>query len=342
MRKTIIYIAILGILGFGVWYFLFKDNNIFGEKEAGFTIVDTSDVYKIFLADQSGHTISLRRGNNGWLVNDTYKASKRMTDNLLSTFHEQFAAYPVPENAHNHVIKSLAGSAVKAQVFNKNGKMISTFYVGGQATNNTGTYMLMEGARRPYVVQLPAYTGYLTPRYSVNLKEWRDRTAINIAPESLRSVEIKYLTESEYLNSFSMTRSTDGTFTVQLHPELSIRGEQNKKRMSAYSGFFQQVGFEGFLAGVTGLDSIIASATKRCEISVEDMNGQDTKIDVYWMPVNKRSKNLATSSPGTPDEYDADRFYGVINDYKDTVILQSQTFDKILRKGYEFYEDDQE
>lgn len=340
MRKTLVYIVLLGIFGFGVWYFLFKDSNIFGEKEAGFNIPDTSSVYKIFLANKKGDTISLKRTSTGWTVNDKYKASVRRTNLLLETFKEQIAAYPVPENAHNNIIKSLAANAIKAEVYNKEGKAISVFYVGGQATNNTGTYMLMEGAKRPYVVQLPVYNGYVTPRYEVQLKGWRDRTAIDLTPEQIQSVDVNYPAENEYLNSFTMVRGSDGSFTVNMHPELKMTGVLNKKRVDAFAGFFQQVGFEGYLEGTTNLDEIIATADKRCEINITDALGEQHHIDIYWRPINKRSKNLATTSPGTPDEYDADRFYGVINNYKDTVVLQSSTFDKILRKGYEFYEED--
>jgi len=342
MRKTIVYIAILGIFGLGVWYFLFKDNNIFGEQEAGFTIADTSAVYKIFLANRKGDTISLQRTDNGWMVNGKYKASRRMTNTLLETFREQFAAYPVTENAHNNVIKMLSGRAVKTEVYDKRGKLLKTFYVGGQATNNTGTYMLMEGAKRPYVVQLPVYNGYVTPRYSTDIKDWRDRTAIDMTADQIQSVEIKYNSENEYLNSFTMSRVDDGSFTVSLHPELNISGELNKRRVSTFARFFQQVGYEGNLSGVTDLDSIIANTEKRCEIIIKGTDGSIQNIDVYWMPVSKRSKNLATSSPGTPDQYDADRFYGIINNYKDTVVLQSNTFDKIFRRGFEFYEADEQ
>lgn len=340
MRKTIVYILVLGILAFGVWYFLFKDANIFGEDEAGFNISNTTAIHKIFLANQRGDTISLQKTGDGWMVNGRYPASKRMTETLLQTFKEQFAAYPVPENAHNSVIKSLSGQAIKVEVYDKDGKPVKVFYVGGQVNGNKGTYMLIDGAERPYVVQLPVFEGYVTPRYSTELKDWRDRTVVDLAPEQLASVEIKYLSEDEYLNSFTMVRKDDGSFTVNAHPELKISGELNKRRVAVFAGFFQKVGCEGFLNGIQGLDSIIANAKKRCEITIIDKKGNNRHIDLYWMPTGKRSKNLATSSEGIPDEYDADRFYGVINNNKDTVILQNYTFDKMFRKGYEFYAED--
>lgn len=342
MGKTVLYIAVLGIFGFGVWYFLFNDKSVFEDEEAGFTISDTSRIHKIFLASKKGDTISLKRTPEGWMVNDKYMASRRMTQTLLATMHYQFAAYPVPEVAHNNVIRALAGSGIKTEVFDKDGDIIRTFYVGGQATGGQGTYMLVEGAERPYIVQLPINLAYLTPRYSTDLAMWRDRTAIDLKAEELKRVAVNYAASDEYLNSFTMVREDNGELTVETHPELNLPGEPNKRRVKAFAGYFEKVGFEGYLNGVTRLDSIIANTDKRVDIDITTMSGETQHIDIYWMPVNKRSKNLSTPDPEIPDEYDPDRFYGVMNNFKDTVILQRYTFDRFFRKGYEFYEKDAE
>ena len=63
-------------------------------------------------------------------------------------------------------------------------------------------------------------------------------------------------------------------------------------------------------------------------------------MDVYWVPINKRSKNLDVSDPDVPDDYDADRLYAVINNNKDTVMIQQLVFRPIFRKLFEFYQSD--
>lgn len=337
MRKTIVYILILGILGVGVWFFLFRDNSTFGEEEAGFTISNTSDIGSIFLANPKGDTVALRRNGEEWILNGRYPSSVRMMETLLETFSQQYAAYPVPEAAHNNVIKTLAGQGIKVEVYNKKGKVMKVFYVGGQAGDKKGTYMLMEGATRPYVVELPAYEGYVTPRYSTDYIEWRNRTVVDIPASRLASVSVKYAEEGEYLNSFTLQKKDKGAFDIQLHPELKVSTPLNERRVKTYAGFFEKVGCEGFLEGVTRLDSIIASVPKYCDIQVRGENGKGNDIAIYKMRVNKRSKNVTSE---VIPEFDADRYYGIINNNKDTVILQSATFDKMFRKGYEFYQAD--
>ena len=340
MGKTVVYILILGLLGFGVWYFLFKDDGVFEDSEAGFTIRDTASIHKIFLANAQGDTVSLTRDGHRWMVNGAYPASRTMIHTLLQTFTQQFAAYPVQQAAHNNVIKAMAGTAVKTEVFTKSGRLMRTFYVGGQVTGNKGTYMLIEGADRPYVVQMPLYTGYLTPRYSTNLKEWRGRTVVDLEPEQLDKVEVKYVSEDEYLNSFALVRKNETAFTIQLHPELKMPGEPNPGRVKSYASYFKGLGCEGYLNGTTKLDSIITSVPKRCEIHVTGRDGYSQRIDIYRMYIGRRSKNQSLDSTVVPDVYDADRLYGIINQGKDTVILQSYTVDKLMRRGYEFYGED--
>lgn len=340
MRKTLLYIIALAILGFGVWYFLFQDRDLFGADEAGFNVKNTDAIEQIYMANRKGDNVLLQKTDDGWTVNNKYKARQGMMNILLETIRYQEASYPVPENAHNNVITSLSTNAIKVELYGKDKKEIRTFYVGGQVHNNAGTYMMVEGAKKPYVVQLPVFQGYVTPRYNVYEDDWRSRNIVALTKEELERFTINY-PEGEELNDFTLLKKDDGTFTVDVHEGLSSGKELNQRRVKTFVGFFENINCEGFLNGTLHMDSIIANADKKCAM---DITGENTKqhIDVYWMPVNKRSKNITTPDPDVPDDYDADRYYAVFNQYKDTAIIQRLTFDKLFRKGYEFYEEDEQ
>jgi hypothetical protein len=338
MKKTYLYILLLLILGFGVYYFLFKEHDAFDGDEAGFTIADTASIGKIFMADKKGNTLLLERKTEGWVVNNKYPSLEAPINGLLSTLHSQVAQFPVPQQAYNNVITILAGNSVKIELYDRAGDKIKAFYVGGQANDNTGSYMLMEGATTPYVVNIPGFTGYITPRYSTDIADWRDRMVFNAAPAHIKSVTVRY--DNEPLNSFEFLSSTDGKFSVN-GDSMLIRGQQiNARRVEVYSKFFQKVYCEGYINGVYKLDSLIKNADKYCSIDVVSKDGKQQRADVYWMAMNKRSKNMLTPMPGVDSKYDADRFYAVINGGKDTVIIQRMTFDKIFRKAWEFYTPD--
>lgn len=338
MLRTVTYILVLGVLGFGVWFFLFKDKDLFTVDEAGFQVKNTDIIDKIYLVDKKGKSIQLKRDGSEWSLNDSFKALSGMVNTLLYTLEHQEAAYPVPEQSHNSVIKVLSGTSTKVELYDADNKSIRKFYVGGQASNNMGTYMLIEGADRPYVVQIPVFKGYLTSRYSTELLDWRNRTLVSVPQENLKSVTVNYTSEDTKLNSFTVIKNKSGKIDVSLPAELTINKELNKERVEDYTTFFEKLNCEGYLVGVTDMDSTIATTEKRCNILITTTDGKQQSLDIYWMPINKRSKNLTTHDPETPDIYDSDRFYAVTNNYRDTAIIQRHTFDKVFRKGFEFYE----
>jgi len=335
MKKTIFYLLILAILGAGVYFFVFADKDAYDRKEANFTIKDTAEVGRIFLVRTNGESIKLVRTDSGWILNDHYKARSGTLDGLLGVMKLQQAQYPVPEGSHNGVVKGLSGNSVKVEVYNRDGDRITTFYVGGPAYNLSGTYMLQEGATRPYVVQIPNFHGFLTPAYSTDFAEWRDRTVINLQADQVRTFSIKYAEDSQ--SSFTIINDAQ-TPKVTVGLATASADTLNVRRAKSYLNFFTDIYCEGYLNGTEKIDSIIASVPKFCTMDITAANGWKQHIDIYKMPLNKRSKNLATANEG---DYDIDRFYGVINNYKDTVLLQAFSFDKFFRRGAEFFEEDQ-
>jgi len=339
MRKTLLYGVILVLLSFGVYYFLFTGNsNPFSQSEAGFTIKDTASVGRIFLADNDGESILLDRTDSGWILNKQYKALRGSVNLLLTTFVQQAALYPVTKNAYENVVKELSTDGVKVEVYGKDGKKISVFYVGGSAVNNSGTNMMMENAHTPYVVQVQNFVGYLTPRYSTKLRDWRDRTVFNITADEIKNISVQY--SGKPLNSFVLTKM-DSNYTVTGDPQItkSLSGF-NKRRAAVYVKYFTNVNSEGYLNGLAGMDTTIRTAPLQSTIDVEGIHGQHQHVDIYWMALNRRSKNRTVSDPDVPDDYDADRLYAVINNNKDTVMIQQFVFKKIFRKAFEFYQTD--
>lgn len=343
MRKTILYFLILAILGTGVWYMLFKnkDNNVFGANEAGFTVVDTGNIGKIYMVRNDGTGITLERktDGNGWKVNQKYDALKSTINSLLTTLAKQIADYPVPEAEHNMVVKAIAGNSVKTEIYDRNGKKIRVFYVGDESHNFMGTYMLMEGAKRPYVINIPGFEGVLTPRYTTNIKDWQDRTVFDYTADQIKSISIKY--DQNPLNSFVMQQAADGKVTVTLDSSLTNLKNMNQERASQYLTFFKNINVVGYVNGSFGMDSIIRSVPRRCVIDVVAKDGTSKHVEVYWHILDRRSKNLMTPMQNHPNDYDSDRFYAIMNGGKDTAVIQRFVFDKIFRNGYEFYQQNQ-
>ncbi len=339
MAKTLIYFVILAILGTSIYFFIFKkEDNPYGAKEAGFTIKDTASVYKIFIATNDNESITAERKDGVWMLNGTMRALPSMVDLILLTVHNQEPLYPVTKNAYEEAVKNMAAEGIKVELYDKNNKKITVFYVGGVSANGGGTNMLIEGAKMPYVVQTPGFSGSLRPRFSTKISDWRDRTVFNVPASDLKSVSVQYADKP--INSFVFTKSQD-SYTVTGDPAVTIGvGPLNNGRAKVYGTYFTNINCEGYLNGFAGMDTVIKNATKMSTIEVETIKGEKQHADIYWMPINKRSKNKLRPNEDVPDEYDADRMYAVINGGKDTALIQTLTFFKVLRKSYEFFQKD--
>jgi hypothetical protein len=341
MRKTLVYLAILAVLGFSIYYFLFnKNESPFNAADTSFTIKDTASIGKIFLADNSGDAVTLERTDSGWMVNRQYRVLKSTLELLLNTLARQQALYPVPQSAYNNTIKDLSTEAIKTEIYNRDGKNMAIFYVGGTALNNAGTNMLMEGAKTPYVVHIPGFVGYLTPRFSPQLKDWRDRTIFDVPANEIKHVSVQYVDNPT--NSFEISKDERDSVVFTADKGITSSHNLNRRRADLYLTAFSNVHCEGYLNGLPDMDTTLKTAAKHSTIEVMGKHGQHQHVDIYWMAINKRSKNLSTHNQDIPDDYDADRLYAVINNYKDTVMIQQFVFRKIFHKAYEFYQEDEQ
>lgn len=338
MRKTLVYFAVLAIMGFGVYWFFFRNSdNLYQSKDADFGFRDTAALGKIFLAETDGESILLERGkDNSWTVNKQFPAMRIQILNILTCLNKQTALVPVPERDYERVIKLLAGLGVKVELYNRDGEKVRCFYVAGQGPNYHGSYMLMEGSQQPYLVEIRGFEGYLTPRYSTDLADWRSRVIFDAADHEIKSFSLTY--PDERLNSFSIDNSTTPA-RLRLDPELSESMKDiHQGRVNIFLTLFKNINAEGFLNGAEHLDSVIAHSKLRAHMNLALKSGAEKQLDFYWIDEKDPFDNLhdQTSTDPANRPTDVERMYMVDLLAKDTILVQRLTFEKFFRKAYEF------
>lgn len=337
MSKTILYLVILLILGFGVWFFLFSDKSgqLFRSADSAFTIRDTGAIGKLFLSENgSGKGVLVQRTEKGWLVNGKYPVLESRLRNLFNTFREQQPLHVAPNDVREGIIRNIAGAGIKVEVYDRQGRLMRAFYVGGELPNFSGTAMLMEGSERPYVVNIPGFEGYLTPRYTPALRYWRDRLVFGIAPDQITSISIH--NTQEPLNSFTLTQE-NGKLQVKLDPSIHLETPLNQSRASSYLTLFSKVYSEGFLEDIPHLDSSVAAMPQLGSVDVQGRNGYHESALLYYFPLNERAAATNPNPESMDDRYSTDRFFAIINGGADTVTVPYSNFEKIFRRGYEFF-----
>ncbi|MDP4265821.1 MAG: DUF4340 domain-containing protein [Bacteroidota bacterium] len=337
-KITIIIAIILLII---TAFLLFNNKKGTLKKEVSdFAIEDTASITKIFMADKMNNQVTLKRLDGYWTVNDKYIARVDLMKILLKTMKQIEVQSPVAKAAHNTVISRLAANSVKVEIYQtkyiidfwgirliKHEKLSKVYYVGGATQNQQGTYMLLEGAKEPFITYLPSVMGFLTPRYAAKEIEWRERIIAKYRITDIRSIKLTYHNEPE--KSFEM--KYDGKNNISLFA-INDNNRQltnlNNHKLKNYISGFSKISLEAFLpdASTAEKDSI---KKEGCiyTLSIKDKSGKIMIVNMY----HKGAKQDETDLKGIPLKYDRDRMFAFINDDKDFIQIQYYEFDKILK-----------
>ena len=173
-RNTLILLALFIALGLGTWYAIGynqkakQGSNINPDMDFA---VNPDEVYKIFIADRTGRSATLERNGSKWMYNKEHVARQTAIDLLLETMKKIRVNYVPPAASEEHMVKSIASEGLKVEIYNKEGKAIKVYYIGGVTNDETGTYVIMDGAEHPYVAHIPTMVGSFRLHYRLEPDE---------------------------------------------------------------------------------------------------------------------------------------------------------------------------
>ena len=335
MKKNKNLFIILFLLSIFALFFIYSKNYSTLKKElSDFAVKDTGAITKIFLADRNGHKITLERKNKTeWQLNGKYETKPELIQLFLETVYKVEVKARVAKAAYNNVIKALAATGIKCEIYlNNNKEPDKIYYIGGQTENSEGTFMILENSSTPFVTEITGFLGYLTPRYSVDEDAWRNTMFIHCLPKEIKSLTLNYTNYPE--KSFTI-RSSNNTYIIeQQDSKKAIDGDV--VALENYLRLYQKVYFESWAREMTPLqiDSLNRSQPV-ITLQLVTQNGLIKDVSIYPMPINERSLTKEDSL-GNPLKYDLDRMYGYIRPEKELVTIQHYTFDKLLRQLSDF------
>ena len=204
-RIAILVTLILFITAGTLW--LTNSYSTLKRNASDFSVQDTASITKIFLADKNNNQVLLERNADGiWQVDGKYLAQQQKVQSFLKTLKDIRVRNPVPLSARDNVLTRMSAIAKKIEIYqvvpriNLFGKMqlfpheknVKTYYIGDVTQDNQGTFMLMEGADDPFIVNLPGFRGFVASRYTTNPDEWRDFTVFMMKLGDIRTVRVEF------------------------------------------------------------------------------------------------------------------------------------------------------
>jgi hypothetical protein len=339
MKKiTILILSLLILIGA---YIVYSGNNktTISNKEANFAIADTSLVTKIFLADKAGNTVTLKRKGNDWTVNDTFPANQDVIRYFLRNLSELKVKSPVPKAMHKGIFTSMASQAVKIEIYairyridlgnnfqyfpyeSKN----QVYYVGGPTPDNSGSYMLMEGASKPYIVHILGLHGYVSTLYTALTDKWRSHTIFNTKFQNIASVSVEFPDKPQ--DSYTVSQDDNHEFSIRSLSDNKTLPAYDTLKMYNFVTSFADLRFEAFRNELPEKDSIINNIKPLHIITLMDQNGQTFQVKTFPSPNLGKKESVE----GDPYTYDVDRMFALVNNEKDFVLIQYYVFDKIIK-----------
>lgn len=347
-NKTIFIVFILlALIALVLW--LTQSTTTFRRSLSDFALDDSSTVTKIFISDKNNNSVTISRISPGkWMVNNKYLAQIQSVDLLLKTMVNLEVQQPVASAAHDNIVKELAVNAVKVEIYQQvfrinlfgnirwfpHEKLTKVYYVGGATPSNQGSFMLMQDSSEPFIVSLPGFRGFVSPRYSPIEKYWRDYNVFRKTIPEISSVKVEIPSTPDY--SYEVKNNGNNKFAlISLKDNKEVVNYDTLKLLNFLSGF-RSLSYEALLNDMDKArkDSILKSQPFII-ITLTDTSGVKKTITTY----HKQGPDGQTDPRGTPLPYDLDRLYASVNDGKDFTIIQYFTFDKVLRPKPFFMKD---
>jgi len=332
---SVIVLAIIALI-----LLLTNSRSTFKRSYSDFAISDTSNVTRIFMADKNNNSLKLEKKSTGkWIVNDQFPAQKANVEMLLNTMLQLQVKETVPKPAHNTVIRDLAATAVKVEIYQlvyridfwgirwfPHEKKTKVYYVGGATQSNRGSYMLMENSSEPFVTYLPGLRGFVSPRFSPIEKYWRDYSIFRKSLLEIASVKMEFPGNPEFSYEIKLSPSHKLTF-LSLQDQAEITAFDTLKVMN-FLAAFRSVSFEALLNDMDKhMKDSVLSSTPFIIITLTDTNNVSQTIKTY----HKKGQIDALDYDQHPTPYDLDRLYALVNNGKDFTLIQYFVFDRILR-----------
>lgn len=345
-RKNLIIVCAVAVIGIVALVVALN-----GRKKATFkqnyNIEDVSAVTRIYLADKQDNEVLLTRsGDSTWMVDNRYPANQPMIDLLLETLNTMRIRQQVNRNAIPNVIKDISARAIKVEVYARRSlvnifglklftreRRIATYYVGRETQDMMATYMFREGDKVPYVIHIPGFRGFLTPRFVTEPLKWRSHNIVDLDVNAIARIQLEIPAMPE--ENFAVVNNGAG---FDLETVNGLASTFDTARVAQMLSSFTWLNFDEFAQIVPGSNDSSLCGAPRTILTVTDTAGNTTELRTYIKYINPADSGTMPDS-AMYHTFDLDRLYAIINS-TDTVLIQYFVFDKILQPASYFLSGD--
>ncbi|MCQ2297754.1 MAG: DUF4340 domain-containing protein [Bacteroidales bacterium] len=319
--------------------------------EQNYHIEDISTITKIFMADKQNNSVLLTKGSDTndtvWMIDNQYEANQSMVQLLLETLHDMRIRSQVNKSAVPNAIKNISANHVKCEVYQRKPlinwfggalqlfwreKLTATYFVGHETQDNMGNYIFREGDDVPYIVHIPGFRGFISPRFVTDANLLRSHRIVNLNVKQIQSVALNITNSPE--ESFLIERAGD-MFSLKIGNNPNYVTAFDTARVAQMLLSFSNLNFDEFAKNVPQAELDTTFSRKPVTIlTITDTAGTSYKVATYQKYINPEDASKL-GSKDLSEVFDLNRMYAILNE-KDTVLIQYFSFDNILQPASYF------
>ena len=348
-KRNIILLTCAAVLAIGcVLLVLWKTKVIFNKSDIQvdlFAVKDTSTVTRVFLADMHENTVLLTKTEEGWRLSDTVPVIAGKIESLLSTMQNLRVQQPASKNSIENINRMMATGAIKVEVYEnaplftlfKKGFFVKerrtlTYYMGPATQSNTSNYAILEGREdMPFIVYIPGFRGFVTPRYSPFAEDW---VSHKLFDTKLTRIQEVVVTDYDHPEESFRIEKAGARFFHLFNSQNQRVAQYDTNKVINYLSDFRSRNYETIASEIEPdkRDSIIRNSLFKT-IKLTDVNGKSDELSFYRMD----SELDYFDENGNHIEdieflYNRDRCYAILTGNKKQLYrVQYYQFDRLLQ-----------
>ncbi|MDO8367689.1 MAG: DUF4340 domain-containing protein [Saprospiraceae bacterium] len=327
MNRTLLLVALFLVLGGAVWYALSNKKKQAGSHvswDMDFAVTSTDNIGKIFIADRKGGTTTLEQKGKQWIYNGKYPARPSAIETLLETISKVNVLNIPPNGAVPGMVKEMAAMGIKVEIYDREGKSLKTYYIGGVTNDERGTVLMMDGSEQPYVAHIPGFIGQFRMRFIMGDDNWRDKAIFREKPEEIQAVSVEYPQRKN--ESFKLEKTGEAAYDIKPYygTTTPMTSPRRKGVAEAYLVQFESLVAEAFETANPLRDSVKALVPFAI-LTMKKTDGAEKKVRFWPVEVEMTREGASYVS----------RYFTDVND-EDFMLTQDRVFGSLFR-GYGFF-----
>jgi hypothetical protein len=319
IKKQLPLIAILLVLLVVVAYFVSKNKNTtYSKNESSFAVTDTALITKIVLCNDSD-TLVLTKHAEHWRFNNGFSARNKAIIPLIEAVAKINVKSAVSKDDNKKVIEGFQKNFIEVKIFN-NSKVLRNYILQMNPVDPSSIFILTKGLEKPFLAELPGFTGNIYNFFRINEHYWRDKTLFSYNPNEILFVSVQQNAKENA--SYRILNFGNNRFAIKpIHSEKNLT-EVNKENLEIYLNSFKNITVDNYIKSAKLLQ-MLQTGNPDYSLVIKDIHGNETSVKTY--PIK-----LKNPDPKTGSEYDMNYFYILLNN-NELAIAKYVVFDSILK-----------